>query len=179
MPRSNSSSPNTVFTVLEGGTLVEVGCFEPQTRSEDLGIDPKSIRTAADLLEAASESSEIQQLLEDERANHATETEGDLASWLNSLAKGEVRRIAKGIRDWLKTVEEEETDPDEGPPGQRAALEFFRFWEKRDLRALGVQVTEGSHPGSSYCAAELITDPASANATAKERGWEIRFRKGR
>lgn len=67
MPRSKSSSPNTVFTVLEAGTLVEVGCFEPETRGENLGIDPKSIQTAADMLAAARQSTEIQQLLEDER----------------------------------------------------------------------------------------------------------------
>ena len=59
--------------------------------------------------------------------------------------------------------------------GSGAALEYFREWDPDDLLALGVKIVEGEHPGSTYYAAELIRDPAAANATSARRGFGVWF----
>lgn len=59
--------------------------------------------------------------------------------------------------------------------GQGAAYEFFRNEASDLLDALGIQIVEGDHPGSSYYAAELRNDVASANKAAADRGLNLRF----
>ena len=48
--------------------------------------------------------------------------------------------------------------------------------DDKTLDALGVEIIEGKHPGSSYYAAELRQDVDYANEVAREMGWEFRFR---
>jgi len=59
--------------------------------------------------------------------------------------------------------------------GQGAAYDFFRNEDSDLLDALGIQVVEGDHPGSSYYAAELRGDIATANKVAANRGLNLRF----
>jgi hypothetical protein len=47
--------------------------------------------------------------------------------------------------------------------------------EPDDLEALGVEIVEGEHPGSTYYAAELRGDLGAANRVAVERGIPVRF----
>jgi hypothetical protein len=46
------------------------------------------------------------------------------------------------------------------------------------MDALGVQIIEGEHPGSTYYAAELRQDIDYANEVAREIGLECRFKRG-
>ena len=48
--------------------------------------------------------------------------------------------------------------------------------DDKTLDALGVEIIEGEHPGSSYYAAELRQDVDYANQVAREMGLEFRFR---
>jgi len=60
-----------------------------------------------------------------------------------------------------------------GPMGE--AYRFFGNLGRETLKALGVVIVEGEHPGSSYYAAELRTPVPVANATAVRLGLPIRF----
>jgi len=52
---------------------------------------------------------------------------------------------------------------------------YFEGLDDKTLNALGVEIIEGEHPGSSYYAAELRQDVDYANQVAREIGLEFRF----
>ena len=52
----------------------------------------------------------------------------------------------------------------------------YRFADKRKTLALGVQIVEGGHPGSSYYAAVLRQDVDYVNNIARSLGLKFRFR---
>ena len=60
--------------------------------------------------------------------------------------------------------------------GVAVAKQFFECLDDKTLDALGVEIIEGEHPGSSYYAAELRQDIDYANQVASEMGLEFRFR---
>lgn len=61
-----------------------------------------------------------------------------------------------------------------GPTGE--AYGFFLSQDYSILKALGVIIIEGEHPGSSYYAAELRLDVTEANYAAAALDLPIRFR---
>ena len=60
--------------------------------------------------------------------------------------------------------------------GVAVAKQYFEVLDDKTLDALGVEIIEGEHPGSSYYAAELRQDVDYANQVAREMGLEFRFR---
>jgi len=60
--------------------------------------------------------------------------------------------------------------------GMAVAKQFFESLDGKVLDALGVEIIEGEHPGSSYFAAELRQDVEYANQVAREMGLGYRFR---
>lgn len=82
------------------------------------------------------------------------------------------------IQDWLDgDIDWGESDWfDDYWNGQSAALGMFSNLDANILKALGVAIVEGEHPGSSYYAAELRGDMAQANLKAQELGLDFRFR---
>ena len=60
--------------------------------------------------------------------------------------------------------------------GVAVAKQFFEVLDDKTLDALGVEIIEGEHPGSSYYAAELLQDVDYANQVAREMGVELRFK---
>lgn len=74
--------------------------------------------------------------------------------------------------DWLQCDAETILDG-----GQGTAYQFFNSLDHATLKALGVVLVEGEHPGSTYWAAELRGSLVSANATADSMGLPIRFRR--
>ena len=60
--------------------------------------------------------------------------------------------------------------------GVAVAKLYFEGLDDKTLDALGVEIIEGEHPGSSYYAAELRQDVDYANQVAREMGLEFRFR---
>ena len=81
------------------------------------------------------------------------------------------------IQDWLDDdVERDEAEWfDSGWSGQDAARGFFSDLDAKVLDAIGVVIIEGEHPGSSYYAAELRNEIASANQAAQALGLAFRF----
>jgi hypothetical protein len=54
-------------------------------------------------------------------------------------------------------------------------MQFFEEMDPSDLDALGVEIVEGEHPGSSYYAARLRGDLKAANRAAKKHDIPVRF----
>lgn len=95
-----------------------------------------------------------------------------MSFWIQTLP---LERINAEVQQWL---EQElplgyEVPLHLGPMGE--AYGFFQGLEYATLKALGVVVVEGEHPGSSYCAAELRRPVEEANKTAELLGIPIRF----
>lgn len=82
------------------------------------------------------------------------------------------------IQEWLdEDIDWDEADSfDGGWSGQDAALGYFSDMDAKMRQALGVVIIEGEHPGSSYYAAELRGEIATANQTAQALGLGFRFR---
>ena len=98
--------------------------------------------------------------------------------WVMLAGKKGVPRFRDAINEWLgESVNWMGTEfwP-EGWSSQGRALSFFRDLDFSTTEALGVQIIEGEHPGSSYYAAELRCDITEANATAVALGLPFRFR---
>jgi hypothetical protein len=60
--------------------------------------------------------------------------------------------------------------------GVAIAKQYFESLDDKTLDALGVEIIEGEHPGSSYYAAELRQDVNYANQVAREMDLGFRFR---
>lgn len=60
--------------------------------------------------------------------------------------------------------------------GVAVAKQYFEGLDDKTLDALGVEIIEGEHPGSSYYAAELRQDVNYANQVAREMRLKFRFR---
>ena len=60
--------------------------------------------------------------------------------------------------------------------GVAVAKEYFELLKYETLDALGVDIIEGEHPGSSYFAAELRQDIDHANQVARDMGLDLRFK---
>ena len=56
------------------------------------------------------------------------------------------------------------------------AKEYFEALDYETQDALGVDIIEGEHPGSTYYAAELRQDIDYANQVARDMGMDFRFR---
>ena len=110
----------------------------------------------------------------------AREPADGLPDWMDSLSGRELQTILKSARAWLEAEPAWTTEEEHLPwstSGSGAAFDYFRDWDPDDLLALGVKIVEGEHPGSSYFAAELVRDPAAANATSARRGFRVWFRR--
>jgi hypothetical protein len=100
-------------------------------------------------------------------------------NWLEQLSKEQFSHVSEAMLTWGKG------DPscddydsfDEPMSGQDMAYQMFSEGCYADkARALGVEIVEGDHPGSSYIAAELSLPIAEANKKAEEAGFDIRFK---
>jgi len=168
-----------IFEVLEAGTLLMEGVELPNTRAEAYDLDPKSLEDTRDLIRAAEDCPPLERHLDRER--DAAGGTPDVAGWLESLSTRALRTVIRDVRQWLREepdwAQEDDYIPRTSGP-QGAALEFFRDWDSDELLALGVRIVEGEHPGSTFYAAELVRDPAAANATSARRGFGVWFRRG-
>lgn len=85
------------------------------------------------------------------------------------------------IQAWLANPPQpDELEFAEGASGHEMALSFFRDHFDRELAPaspedIGVEVVEGLHPGSDFCAAFLRIPIEKANAAASALGIPIRF----
>lgn len=98
--------------------------------------------------------------------------------WLASLSKKKLVPIIRGVREWLKQAPDWTEEDDYIPQiatGRGAAMAYFQAWPIADLDALGIDIVEGDHPGSTYFAAELRGDIVTANREAIKRGLKVWF----
>ncbi|WP_210546760.1 hypothetical protein [Rhodoferax sp. PAMC 29310] len=98
--------------------------------------------------------------------------------WVEHEGDPGLASFKEHIQDWLdEDIDWGESDWfDDCWSGQSAALGMFSNLDGNILKALGVVIVEGEHPGSSYYAAELRDDIAQANLKAQELGLDFRFR---
>ncbi|MBC7548534.1 MAG: hypothetical protein H7224_07805 [Polaromonas sp.] len=194
------------FEVNDHGTIVESGNDEPEINSDVYeSISVAYLKTPQDVVDevdsyeelrshfahlASDELEQVESDLDDDdlakpqrkallklRAALQDEDEG-WRDWVLLDGKKGVPRFRDAIEEWLgEPVNWMATDfwP-QGWSSQGRALSFFRNMDFRITGALGVKITEGEHPGSSYYAAELRSDITAANAAAVELGLPFRFR---
>lgn len=98
--------------------------------------------------------------------------------WVELEGKKGVAKFKEMVDDWLQEpVDWMQSDwfP-EYSGSQGAAMGFFQDQPTELLKALGVVVIEGEHPGSTYYAAELRGSIEEANTTAERLGLPFRFK---
>lgn len=102
-------------------------------------------------------------------------------AWLLSHTSTEFeQRIVPEIESWFDKPPDFNWEGEHLPKdatAQGAALEFFHNMAGSDLDTLGVTIVEGEHPGSTYYAAELMSDIDAANKAAENAGIPVRFKK--
>lgn len=194
-----------VFEVNESNTLVEADAFEPQVWGDVFEICWSDLKSAQEIVDQVdrcdplrshfqavewSALDEVLEKLEDDGLSRperiqlrrlAEAMEDPDCGWKDCVlyqGKDGVSEFQDIIEDWL-------TEPidwmqyDGGmllSGGQGQTYRFFRSLDVRTLNALGVVLIEGEHPGSSYWAAELRENIASANAAAQALQLPIQFR---
>lgn len=79
-------------------------------------------------------------------------------------------------KPWTLKVNQSDTIIAPGARGKARALSFF-VHEYELCNALGIEIVEGEHPGSTYYAAELHKPIAFTNSEAERMGLPFRFRR--
>ena len=194
------------FEVNDHGTIVESGNHEPKINSDVYeSIRVAYLKSPQDVVDEVNDYEELRSHFVDLASEELEQVESDLddedlakpqrkallklraalqdedegwQDWVILSGKKGVPRFRDAIEEWLgEPVNWMATDfwPD-GWSSQGRALSFFRDLDFQTTDALGVQIIEGEHPGSSYYAAELRSDIIAANAAAAELGLPFRFR---
>lgn len=106
------------------------------------------------------------------------EYEDPWQDWVELEGKKGAAKFKALVEEWLADpidwMQAESIPVRSGSQG--AALGFFQDQPYELLKALGVVIVEGEHPGSSYYAAELKGPIDKANATAEQLGLPFRFK---
>lgn len=194
------------FEVKDYGTIVVSGNDEPEVNSDVYeSISVAYLKTPQDVVDEVNSYRELRSHFVDLASKELEQVELDLddedlakpqrkallelrealqdvdegwCDWVMLAGKKGVPRFRDAINEWLgEPVNWMGTEfwP-EGWSSQGRALSFFRDLDSSTTEALGVQIIEGEHPGSSYYAAELRCDITEANATAVALGLPFRFR---
>lgn len=193
------------FDVTEFNTIIDSSVSEPSIRSEVFDVRTGDQCTVSSLISeiedcypltshfqqlALDELSEVQLALEDDDLN-ATERkrlvelvtaldndDEGWADWIRLLGAGGLARFRQEAQTWLAAPiewSEYEWFP-KGAGAQGGALAFFESLPIETLKAIGVVIIEGDHPGSTYFAAELSSSIEQANKIAGELRLPFRFK---
>ena len=194
------------FEVNDHGTIVESGNYEPKINSDVYqSVSVAYLKTPQDVVDEVNDYEELRSHFVRLASNELEQVESDLKvegleksqkmallklrevlqdedegwqDWVLLAGKKGVPRFRDAIEEWLgEPVNWNFSDfwP-QGWSSQGRALSFFKDLDFHTNEALGVQIIEGEHPGSSYYAAELRSDINAANAAAAELGLPFRFR---
>lgn len=98
--------------------------------------------------------------------------------WVEMEGKEGAAKFKELVDFWLsKSIDWMQVDEIPAYSGaQGAAFGFFEDQPVELLRAIGVVIVDGEHPGSTYVAAELRTDIGVANDVAERLGLPFRFK---
>jgi hypothetical protein len=194
------------FNVTEFDTIVDGSVSEPTIRSEVFDADTSDRCTVNSLISdiedcypltshfqqlTLNELSEAQSTLEDddleatERARlmklvaALDDDDEGWAEWIRFEGAAGLPRLKKEAQTWLASaIEWEDLQWLPSNTGaQGAALAFFESLPFATLKAIGVVIVEGDHPGSTYYAAELRGSIEQANVRVAELGLPFRFKK--
>jgi hypothetical protein len=179
----------THFTVDRHGTLELAGVGRPSSRAEAYDLPLKSLPDLEAVTVAAEGCRPLGRWLHYRyavfREDYPARSEGLPANpaqgidrWIGLLSSDEANALLAAAHAWVRAQPDwaqEEDDIPRSATGQGAALEFFEDWDAEDLAALGIEIVEGDHPGSTYYAAELRHTPEAANQAALERALPVRF----
>jgi hypothetical protein len=194
------------FDVTEFDTIVDGSVSEPTIRSEVFDVDTSERCTVNSLISeiedcypltsyfqqlALNELSDVQDLLEDDDLDGAErdrlmrlvaaldDDDEGWAEWIRLEGAAGLPRLKKEAQTWLASAIEwgdlQWLPRNTGAQG--AALAFFESLPFDALKAIGVVIIEGDHPGSTYYAAELSSSIEQANAKVAELGLPFRFKK--
>ena len=191
-----------IFRVLPGGTIVSPEYGTPSTRQEAFALGGNEFQSAGRL---DAEANDLQPLMwelqrqyreyhqkklnefetndeieayKEEWPEHADEVLA--GNWVLQLPDVEFEELRTQMEAWAKTEPNrlQELDYFRVPAdGQEFAMEFFQEGLGFQVSCeLGIEIVEGSHPGSSHAAAELIFySVEEANNRAEEEDIPIRF----
>lgn len=133
------------------------------------------LQTEASSVSNATQIAELKVLLDE----LPEEPEEGAADWLCALPQTEFNdHIVPAIEQWFLEEPDWIFESDflpETSSAQGAALDYFRAMDASLLDALGVEIIEGEHPGSTYYAAELRGALDEANRKAQKLKLPIRF----
>lgn len=106
------------------------------------------------------------------------EDETSWRAWISAAKSDRLSEFISHINDWLKSpINWDEWEFfDQTWSGQDVARNFFRSESVEVCDALQIRISEGDHPGSSYCAAELRLDIETANNIAERLKLKYRFK---
>ncbi len=98
--------------------------------------------------------------------------------WIELRGDAGLQEFQELIREWLaEPIDWDEIEHfDTFWNGQAAALAHFDDLPGASLRALGIRIVDGEHPGSTFCAAVLRGCVEAANSAAEQLGLDCRFR---
>jgi hypothetical protein len=194
------------FEINEFGTILEQGGKEPEIRSDLFDVDLGSGPTPQSLVDevdacypltshfeqlAVAELEDVQSILEDsddltraerKRLQHLAAVLGEdgdgWPEWVLLEGEAGLPRFVEEVRQWL--AEPYDGNDVEWLPrkwgAQGQAMAFFESLPRKTLKALGVVIIEGEHPGSSYYAAEPRQPIEDANEMAAALELPFRFK---
>ena len=109
-----------------------------------------------------------------------TDPEDGADKWLLGLCQAEFEAlVVPRVRRWFSEPPDWSNEAEFLPPAatpEGAAFEYFNMLSPDEREQLGIEIVEGEHPGSTFCAAELVVDVEEANRLAGELGVPVRFR---
>ena len=193
------------FDVNESDTITDSSRTEPTIRSDVFFVNTGDCCTVDSLISdiedcypltshfrqlALTELGDVQDLLEDDDLDGAErarlvklvaaledEDEG-WAEWIRLEGVAGLSRLKDEAQTWLES-DIEWGDYEWFPKytgAQGHAMEFFESLPFETLKAIGVVIVEGDHPGSTYYAAELSTSIEQANVRVAELELPFRFK---
>lgn len=148
------------------------------SHGEELRADLEARLAAAQAAGAAGEADAV--LLRRRLDAMPEDFESGLVEWLDDMDEADFcRDIAPAVDAWFAAPPNWAMEDDYIPASataQGAAMRFFEVNFDPDVLAeLGVEIVEGDHPFSSYCAAVLRRSVDEANEAARRGGHGVWF----
>ena len=97
-------------------------------------------------------------------------------NWITAEVEAGLGWFIGQVEAWLEETASDDEQTAQQCSGVALAKRYFECLGNKTMDALGVQIIEGEHPGSTYYAAELRQDIDYANQVARDSGLACRFR---
>jgi len=177
------------FVVDEYGTISDPVSFEP-TNAEVFDLeDYQSIDTLIETVELCPPLLNHFHQLAWEKKNELAASGSNLLealsdedfgwrNWITAEGEAGLGWFVGQVEAWLDEPASDDEQTAQQCSGVALAKRYFECLGNKTMDALGVQIIDGEHPGSTYYAAELRQDIDYANEVARDSGLECRFVRG-